>query len=126
MNYGITPEQASQIVDRLANARNNPITAPSEATMPSNGQFFRMSEMAAPVDFMSDPRYQSIQVGQMYSPTIDRPQGQIQSDKYAKLGLFGDLFKVMENSNGFLPMGQLQNSTGFIVADQLKNKNVTK
>ncbi len=114
MNYGITPDQAGKIVDRLANARNNPITAPSEATMPSNGQFFKMSEMAAPVDFMNDPRYQPIQSGQTYVPTIEQPQGQTQLDKYAKLGVFGDLFRIMENSNGFLPMGQLQ------------NKNITK
>jgi hypothetical protein len=81
MNYGISPDQAGKIVDRLANARNNPITAPSEATMPSNGQFFKMSEMAAPVDFMNDPRYQPIQSSQqMYTPTnVDMPAFQDQN-----------------------------------------------
>ena len=69
MNFGISPDQAGKIVDRLAKSGNNPITAPSEATMPSNGQFFRISQVSAPVDFMSDPRYQPIQSNQPYSPS---------------------------------------------------------
>jgi hypothetical protein len=108
MNYGISPDQAGQIVDRLANARNNPITAPSEATMPSNGQFFKMSEMAAPVDFMNDPRYQPIQSGQqMYVPTIEQPQ--VQGDKFSQLGVIGDFFRLIEQGGGVRPNGQLNN-----------------
>lgn len=106
MNYGISPDQAGKIVDRLANARNNPITAPSEATMPSNGQFFRMSEMAAPVDFMNDPRYQPIQSNSpIYTPTIEQPQ----EDQFAKLGALGDIFRLFGNSGGVLPNGQFVN-----------------
>jgi hypothetical protein len=108
MNYGISPDQAGKIVDRLANARNNPITAPSEPTMPSNGQFFNMSEMAAPVDFMNDPRYQPIQsTQQMYTPTIEQPQAQ--EDQFAKFGAFGDFFRLLSNSGGVAPNGQFVN-----------------
>lgn len=92
MNYGISPDQAGKIVDRLANARNNPITAPSEPTMPSNGQFFRMSEMAAPVDFMNDPRYQPIQSNNpIYTPSLI----QTPMDAYSKLGPIGDIFRPL-------------------------------
>ena len=92
MNYGISPDQAGKIVDRLANARNNPITAPSEATMPSNGQFFKMSEMAAPVDFMNDPRYQPIQnVQAPYRPSLT----QTPTDQFINMGPIGDLFRPL-------------------------------
>jgi len=104
----LSPDQAGKIVDRLAKSGNNPITAPSEATMPSNGEFFRMSEMAAPVDFMNDPRYQPIQsVQQTYAPTIAQPQ--VQEDAFSKLGILGDYFRLIGNSGGvnqWTPMNQ--------------------
>lgn len=102
----LSPDEAGKIVDRLANARNNPITAPSEATMPSNGQFFKMSEMAAPVDFMNDPRYQPIQSNSpIYTPTIEQPQ----VDKFSQLGVIGDFFRLLEQGGGVRPNGQLNN-----------------
>jgi len=104
----LSPDQAGKIVDRLAKSGNNPITAPSEATMPSNGEFFRMSEMAAPVDFMNDPRYQPIQsVQQTYAPTNTQPQ--VQEDAFSKLGILGDYFRLIGNSgvvNQWTPMNQ--------------------
>jgi hypothetical protein len=103
----LSPDQAGKIVDRLAKSGNNPITAPSEATMPSNGQFFRMSEMAAPVDFMNDPRYQPIQSGQTYAPIIE--QAKPQEDAFSKLGILGDYFRLIGNSGGvnqWTPMNQ--------------------
>jgi hypothetical protein len=106
MNYDISPDQTGKIVDRLAKSGNNPITAPSEATMPSNGEFFRMSQVSAPVDFMNDPRYQPIQSnGLIYTPTVEQPQ----EDQFAKLGVFGDIFRLFGNSGGVLPNGQFVN-----------------
>jgi hypothetical protein len=90
MNFGISPDQAGKIVDRLAKSGNNPITAPSEATMPSNGEFFRMSQVSAPVDFMNDPRYQPIQnVQAPYRPSLI----QTPTDRFTNMGPLGDLFR---------------------------------
>ena len=117
MNFGISPDQAGKIVDRLANARNNPITAPSEATMPSSGQFFRMSEMAAPVDFMpnqvdfmSDPRYQPIESNNpIYMPTIEQQQAQAQGNKFSQFGILGNFMNAISQGGGIRPNGQINN-----------------
>lgn len=99
MNFGISPDQAGKIVDRLAKSGNNPITAPSEATMPSNGEFFRMSQVSAPIDFMSDPRYQPIESGQqMYAPTIEQPQ--VKENDFSNLGVLGNYFKSLSQPRG--------------------------
>ena len=99
MNFGISPDQAGKIVDRLAKSGSTPITAPSEATMPSNGEFFRMSQVSAPIDFMNDPRYQPIEsVRQVYTPTIE--QLQVQEDAFSKLGVLGDYFKSLSQPRG--------------------------
>ena len=96
MNYGITPEQASQIVDRLTNARNNPMAAPFDSEMPYNDQFFNMNQMSAPVDFMNDPRYQPINSGLLYSPMINQSQiAPTATDNYARLGPFADVFRSL-------------------------------
>ena len=96
MNYGLTPEQASQIVSRLANSGNNPVMLQPEVSMPYNDQFFNMSQMSAPVDFMNDPRYQPINSGLLYSPMINQDQvAPAATDNYARLGPFADVFRSL-------------------------------
>lgn len=96
MNYGITPEQASQIVSRLANSGNNPAMVQPEFSMPYNDQFFNMNKMSASVDFMSDPRYQPVNSGLLYSPMINQAQAApAPADNYANFGPFADVFRSL-------------------------------